>query len=101
MSEQHDIALGGTDPAGIGRKVNSDEVHKILAQSAGRLNAALAQRSDEQVIDAAFLVFLARFPRAQEAAAALAHIRKSEKRDRALTDLLWALANTREFLLGS
>jgi hypothetical protein len=45
-------------------------------------------------------VVVARFPRAEEAAAALGHIKKAEKRERALNDLLWALTNSREFLFG-
>jgi hypothetical protein len=81
-------------------RLNSEETQKSLVGMVGRLKVALARRSDVQVVDALFLVFLARFPSAENTTAALAHIKKAGNRESALSDLLWALVNTKEFILG-
>jgi len=46
-------------------------------------------------------VFLARFPSPAETTNALAHIKQLKDREKALEDLIWALLNTREFLMGT
>jgi hypothetical protein len=77
----------------------------------GRLKSLLARdetlrsgnASDEQlgtVLDELFLATLTRFPDDAERLAALAGIRRHEDTAAGLRDVLWALINTREFILN-
>ena len=47
-----------------------------------------------------FLATLSRFPGDKEKQAALAHLRASADKKKAYVDVLWALLNTREFILN-
>jgi hypothetical protein len=78
--------------------LNGPEFQKSLLDLSTRLSAALDKRSDEQVVDAAFLLFLGRLPRANETTVALAHIKQQANRQTALENVLWALSNTKEFI---
>jgi hypothetical protein len=67
-----------------------------------RTLAALAApfMNDEQRVDSLFLATLAREPDAEERAACLEELRRgktAEERQRALSDVLWALLNSTEF----
>jgi hypothetical protein len=67
----------------------------------GRLPRLLAEkRSDEAILDELFLTALARLPDQAEKQAALKQIEKKRDRLAAYTDILWALLNTREFILN-
>ncbi len=97
--------------------INSDTIQTKLNHDAGRA-AALAKatdRSDADRLSELYLYALAREPRAEELAAATAHLEKKRKRaaektDDELTpekaereafeDILWALVNTKEFLFN-
>lgn len=81
--------------------VNGAEIQKTLTEMTRLQKAALDKMSDTQAVDTLFLVFVARFPTATETTNALAHIKKLKDREKALEDLLWALLNTREFLMGT
>jgi hypothetical protein len=52
------------------------------------------------VVDIIFLVSLARLPRAPETTNVLTHFKNTKDRMKTMEDLLWALTNTREFLMG-
>jgi hypothetical protein len=93
-------SVGGMNLAERLARLNGEEQQKIMVELNRKLKVALDKRSDAQVVDTFFLVFLARFPSADETARALAHIKKTDPRDRALEDLIWALMNTKEFLMG-
>ena len=56
--------------------------------------------SNEELADELFLATLTRLPRADEKADAVKHLAASKSRAEAVTDLLWALVNTREFILN-
>jgi hypothetical protein len=72
-----------------------------LAANTGRVaQLAKAKLSDEQLVEEAFLATLSRRPTAAERDAALAHVRNARTRLEATTDLVWALINTREFILN-
>ena len=58
-----------------------------------------SDRSDEQVLDELFLATLTRYPTEHDKKVFAAH-RASKDRATALTDTLWALINTREFILN-
>ncbi len=67
----------------------------------GRLAGLLAgEKSDREVVEELFLATLSRPPDEAEARAALAQVRRKGDRRAGLTDVLWALINTREFILN-
>lgn len=84
-----------TDPVLLGK----------LNDPKGRVQRILRSRStpDEQV-EELFLATLTRYPTPEEKAEAVAHLKSSgpssQDKVKALTDLLWALINTREFILN-
>ena len=65
----------------------------------GRLARLLAeQKSDADAIEEFYLATLSRLPEVAERDDLLAHIVASGDRTAALTDIVWALINSREFL---
>jgi hypothetical protein len=59
-----------------------------------------SKMSDEQLVEEAFLATLSRFPTAAQKADALKHLKEAKSRAEGVTDLVWALVNTREFILN-
>jgi hypothetical protein len=78
-----------TDPVLL-RKIQTGRLGKLLAE----------KRSDEEIIEELFLATLSRLPDAAEKQAALGHVRAAADHKAALADTLWALINTREFILN-
>jgi hypothetical protein len=69
--------------------------------TSGRLQALLAGgRPDAEVIDELFLATLSRFPDEREKQAALDRLRGAADRRTGYSDVVWALINTREFVLN-
>jgi hypothetical protein len=67
----------------------------------GRLKTLLAGlKSDEEIVEELFLATLSRVPDGKDKGAALAHLKEKKDRRAAFTDILWALINTREFILN-
>ena len=67
----------------------------------GRLKELLEQKKpDEALIEELFLATLSRLPDENENRAALEHVQKSADRKKAYVDMLWALLNTREFIVN-
>jgi hypothetical protein len=67
----------------------------------GRLRGLLAASgSDSALIDELFLATLSRFPDGRETRAALDRINAADTHTSGCTDVLWALINTREFILN-
>jgi hypothetical protein len=64
------------------------------------LRLARSQASDEDVTEELFLATLSRYPTAIEKSTALQHLRTTRNRQQAIADILWALINTREFILN-
>ena len=58
------------------------------------------RRGDGEVMDELFLATLSRFPDDAERQAALARLGQGGDREAAFADVLWALINTREFILN-
>jgi hypothetical protein len=81
-----------TDPAVL-QKINAP---------AGRLAQLLKDKSkaDEQVFEELFLACLGRDPTPEERAAFAEYRAKESRRPAAFQDVLWALINTREFILN-
>ncbi len=61
---------------------------------------AKAKLSDEAAVEELFLATLTRLPSAKEKAAALEFLKDGKTRAEALQDMVWALINTREFILN-
>jgi hypothetical protein len=76
----------------------------LLAKiKSGRLRGLLGSgRPDAEIVAELFLATLSRAPDGDECQAGLDHVRGRSDRDRqaALVDILWALINTREFILN-
>src|SRR5262249_46806450 len=67
----------------------------------GRLKRLLAEkRSDEEVFEELVLARLSRCPDGQERRWAREHLRTKKQRQEGFVDILWALINTREFILN-
>src|SRR5262249_39660923 len=67
----------------------------------GRLKTLRGSKlTDTQIIEELFLATLSRLPEASESRAALEAVGRAADRRAGLTDVLWALVNTREFILN-
>jgi len=67
----------------------------------GRLQDLLAaDRCDAEVVEELFIATLSRLPDEYEARSALDHLRTRKDRASGFADVLWALLNTREFVLN-
>jgi hypothetical protein len=67
----------------------------------GRLRALLeSDRCDAEIVDELYLATLSRFPDPDERDRILEHLRAGADRKAAMADVLWALINTREFILN-
>jgi hypothetical protein len=67
----------------------------------GRLKGLLAgEKSDREVVEELFLATLSRPPDAGEERTALDHVRAKGDRCAGFADVVWALINTREFILN-
>ena len=77
--------------------LNGGQVLPQITHGAGQYDA-IADNS--ALVDELYLSILSRFPRETERQPILAHLQKSSSRRLALEDVLWALLNTREFLVA-
>lgn len=67
----------------------------------GRVGALVkAKASDESAIEELFLATLSRFPTEKEKVEATKFLKENGNRGEALADVMWALINTREFILN-
>jgi hypothetical protein len=73
----------------------------LKKMTAGRLPKLLAEKkTDSEMIEELFLATLSRLPDDRERAAARTHLGEKKDRTKAFADVLWALINTREFILN-
>lgn len=72
-----------------------------LRNNNGRLAQLLkTKKTDTEILDELFLATMTRLPNEDEKAAFLEHIKDEKDRTSAFVDVLWALINTREFVLN-
>ncbi len=72
----------------------------LAKMNRGRLASLLSEKQpDEKIVEELFLATLSRFPNQREQQALLASL-KGRDRQSAFTDILWALINSREFILN-
>jgi hypothetical protein len=75
--------------------------HVLNKITGGRLKKLLEdKKTDEEVLEELFLATLSRFPSDKEKQAALDHLKESKDRQAGFVDTVWALINTREFILN-
>jgi hypothetical protein len=68
---------------------------------AGRLKQLLAaKKTDEEVVEELVLATLSRLPTEKEKERLVKHVQNKAKRDAGFADVVWALINTREFILN-
>lgn len=80
---------------------NDPEVLKLLDRKDGWLQQVRAgDREAESLVRQAYLRTLSRMPDERERAASLKHLREAPDLISGLRDLLWALLNTKEFLVN-
>ena len=73
---------------------------KIEANAGRAVKVAKAKLSDEKTVEELFLATLSRFPTEAEREKSLTHLREEKDRVNGVQDLMWALINTREFILN-
>jgi hypothetical protein len=78
-----------TDPALL-KKISTGRLAKLFS----------AKMSDARIVDELFLATLSRLPDQNEKTSALDRASAASDREAGLTDVLWALVNTREFILN-
>ena len=80
---------------------NGELLHRKVSDSRGRIATLLkAKASTEEILEQLYLSALSRKPDADEIAACREIIKSAPSRKEGLEDVLWALANTREFLFN-
>jgi hypothetical protein len=78
--------------AGVLRKF-TDAKGRVVALGKSKL-------PDDELAEELFLSTLSRMPTADEKAETVKHLKEAKTRTEAVTDLVWALVNTREFILN-
>lgn len=82
-------------------RMSDPTVMQKLSSPAGRvMTYAKSKLSDAEIIDELFLATLSRFPTDAERSAARASFGNGAKRTAWIQDTMWALINTREFILN-
>lgn len=87
-------------PQTLFRMTDPNMLAKFTAATGRAARIAKQKLPDETLVEDLFLAALTRPPKADEKAAALAHLKETRNRAAAVSDLLWALVNTREFILN-
>jgi hypothetical protein len=79
-------------------RLNSAEFQKLIDEVAAA--TAKATKTDEDLVDLAFLLTVSRFPEGgQQRKPALGHLKRAPNRATATSDVFWALLSTKEFLV--
>lgn len=78
----------------------SGDAQEVRRCEGPRATLAKSKMTDEELVEDLFFAALTRKPRPDEKEAAVKHLSTAKTRTDAVTDLLWALVNTREFILN-
>jgi len=87
-------------PQTLFRMTDPALLQKFTDRSGRAMTLAKSKLSNEDLVDELFLTALARRPKADEKDDAVKHLKEARNRQEAITDVLWALVNTREFILN-
>jgi hypothetical protein len=82
-------------------RMTDTAIHTKLKLPTGRIATLIkSKKTDDEIFEEMFLASLSRFPTDDEKAAFAEHKKKSGDRASMFTDVMWALINTREFVLN-
>jgi Protein of unknown function (DUF1549)/Protein of unknown function (DUF1553) len=87
-------------PQTLYRMTDSGILQKLRNNNSRLFTLLRAKKSDTEIMDELFLATLTRLPNEEEKAAFAEHIKDEKDRTSACVDVLWALINTREFVLN-
>ena len=87
-------------PQTLFRMTDAAVLAKFNDRTGRVMTLAKSKLTDDELVAELFLGTLSRLPTAAEKADALKHLKDAKTRTMAITDLLWALVNTREFILN-
>lgn len=87
-------------PQTLFRMTDPTLIQKLQAKGNRTAKLARSKMTDEQAVEELFLATLTRFPTESEKAEALEFLGDEKNRAEGLQDVLWALINTREFILN-
>ena len=80
--------------------INGETVRGKLERESNRIGKSLvAGRSDAEILDDVYLAALSREPNQSERASVIGHVGQAKNRRKAWEDVVWALLNSKEFLL--
>jgi Protein of unknown function (DUF1553) len=80
--------------------INGETVRGKLERESNRIGKRLAAgRSDAEILDEVYLAALSREPNQSERASVIGHVGQAKDRRKAWEDVVWALLNSKEFLL--
>jgi hypothetical protein len=87
-------------PQTLFRMTDTALLAKFTAADGRAVKLAKTKLTSAEVVDELFLAALARYPKADEKEDAVKHLDEAKNRQEAIIDVLWALVNTREFILN-
>jgi hypothetical protein len=87
-------------PQTLFRMTDPALMQKLRAPTNRATKLARAKTSDDKAVEELFLATLTRLPTAKEKDEALGFLKAGKNKTEALQDVLWALINTREFILN-
>jgi hypothetical protein len=87
-------------PQTLFRMTDAAVLAKFTDKDGRTMKLAKTKMTDEELVEEAFLATLSRFPTKQQKADGVEHLKSAKTRTEGVTDLLWALVNTREFILN-
>ena len=93
-------AMEAALPQTLFRLTDPSLTQKLSAQTNRAHTLAKSKKSNDEAVDELFLGTLSRYPTDAEKANALKYIAAEKTRAAGLQDVLWALINTREFILN-
>jgi hypothetical protein len=87
------------DFAATDLQLNGPETQTVIGAVAASLNRAA--KTDEHFCDLAFLLMISRFPDKNQSTSVVAHLKNMKDRKSATENIIWALINTKEFMLAT
>ncbi|MCS6865790.1 MAG: DUF1549 and DUF1553 domain-containing protein [Gemmataceae bacterium] len=87
-------------PQTLFRMTDNTVLAKFTDRNGRVAQLAASTLTPEQLAEEIFLATLSRFPTPDEKTEAVKHLKQTANRTAAITDLMWALVNTREFILN-
>jgi hypothetical protein len=87
-------------PQTLFRMTDQAIMRKFTRQDCRALKLAKSKLSNEELTEELFLATLTRYPRSDEKNDAVKYLANAKNKTEGVTDVLWALVNTREFILN-